>query len=128
MKTPNSPKRRQALQALALLATATTLPTVRAETGGAWLHATHKVEDFSRWKLVFDSTTALKRGNYGWKRSLIYAIDGDPNNVLVMEEFDTLAHAKAFAGSAELKAAMAKAGVIGRPEVEFVNIVARAKA
>jgi len=127
MKTTNSPKRRQTLQALALLATAATLPTARAETGGAWLHASHKVEDFARWKSVFDSTAALK-GNYGWKRSLVYTINGDPNNVLVMEEFDTMAHAKAFAGSAELKAAMAKAGVVGRPEIEFVNIVAQEKA
>jgi len=55
----------------------------------------HKVEDFERWKPVFDATAALKRG-YGWKQFSVFAIDGDRNNVLVMEEFDTMANAKAF--------------------------------
>jgi antibiotic biosynthesis monooxygenase (ABM) superfamily enzyme len=93
------------------------------QNSGAWLVATHKVESFERWKPAFDGVAAIKRG-YGWKQSSVYAIDGDRNNVLVMEEFDTLEHAKAFASSPELKAALGKAGVVGAPEIRFANAVA----
>lgn len=98
---------------------------ISTQTSGAWLLTTHKVADFERWKPVFDGTAELKRG-YGWKQSSVFAIDGDRNNVLVMEEFDCVEHAKAFASSAELKAAMSKAGVMGAPEIRFVSPVAQA--
>ena len=84
----------------------------------------HKVGDFERWKPVFDATAALKRG-YGWKQFSVFAIDGDRNNVLVMEEFDTMANAKALAASPDLKAAMGKAGVMGPPGIRFISAVAR---
>lgn len=93
------------------------------QKSGAWLVATHKVEDFARWKPVFDGTATLKRA-YGWKHSSVYTIDGDRNNVLVMEEFDSLEHAKAFASSPELKAAMGSAGIVGAPETHIVSEVA----
>jgi len=93
------------------------------QNSGAWVVTTHRVEDFARWKPVFDGTATLKHG-YGWKRSSVYMIDGDRNNVLVMEEFDSLGHARAFASSPELKAAMGKAGVVGVPETWVVTEVA----
>ena len=127
--TPNVPQRRQVLQAVALLATAAALPTTTSAQsgGGAWIMVTHKVESYEKWKPVFDSTAAMKRG-YGWKQSMIMAIDGDNKNLLVMEEFASMEKAKAFATSPELKAAMGKAGVTSAPEVKFVNAQAMAKA
>ena len=65
---------------------------------------------------------------FGWKQSSVYSVDGDRNNVMVIEEFGSLDKAKAFAASPELKAAMGKAGVAGPPEVRFVTPVAHTKA
>ena len=128
MKPIQSLTRRQALQAMTLLAATATLPTtVRAQSGSVWLVVTHKVEDFARWKPVFDSTAKLKR-SYGWKQSSIFSIDGDRNNIMVMEEFGNKEHAKAFATSPELKSAMARAGVIGPPEIHFIDKVLDSKA
>ena len=127
MKAARSPKRRQALQALALLATAAAIPTAGAEESGAWIAVTHKVESFERWRPVFEGTAAMKRG-YGWKQSWVFAMDGDRNNVLVLEEFGSMKGARAFASSPELKAAMGKAGVLGPPEIRFLNTAARARA
>ena len=127
MKAGNSPKRRQTLQALALLATAAAIPTARAQDSGAWIAVTHKVESFERWKPIFESTASMKRG-FGWKQSWVFAIDGDRNNVLVLEEFGSMERARAFASSPELKAAMGKAGVLGPPEIRFLNTAARANA
>ena len=87
----------------------------------------HKKEDFARWKVGFDSTNAMKKP-HGWKRSNIYTQDGDRNNVMVVEEFATMEGAKAFAGSPELRAAMGKAGVVGAPDIRFVNHAFQASA
>lgn len=90
------------------------------QNSGAWVIATHRVEDFAQWKPAFDGVAALKR-DYGWKHSSVYMVDGDRNNVLVIEEFDSLDHVKAFARSPELKSAMKDAGVVGVPEVHVLS-------
>ena len=122
--------RRQTLQTLTAFASATAVAGVarlaHAE-GAVFLQVTHKVENFDKWLPVFESTAALKR-KYGWKQSSVYTVDGDRNNVMVLEEFASLDRAKAFAGSPELKAAMGKAGVASPPEIRFVSVVSRAKA
>ena len=127
MKTKLLPTRRQSLQALTVLTTAAAVRPARAGGGGAFLVVTHQVEDFDRWLPVFESTSALKK-TYGWKQSAVYSIDGNRNNVMVMEEFASLDKAKAFASSPELKAAMGKAGVAGPPVIHFISPVSRAKA
>ena len=131
MTSSQTTSRRQSLQTLTALAAATALPfaasTVHAQSAGAWLIVTHKVEDFARWKVGFDSTIGMKKP-HGWKHSSIYTVDGDRNNVMVVEEYATMAGAKAFAGSPELRAAMGKAGVLGAPDIRFVNQAFQASA
>ncbi|HYP76036.1 MAG TPA: hypothetical protein VER12_08780 [Polyangiaceae bacterium] len=138
MKTTRSPVRRRIAQTAALLGAAAlaatlALPSAHAEkaaspplNGSAWLIVTHRVENFDRWKTVFDSVAPSKR-NYGWKQSNVLSIDGDKNNVMVMEEFGSIEKAKAFAASSELKSAMAKAGVASAPEIHFVVGVAHSQ-
>ena len=134
MKSKLLPTRRQTLQAVTQVATvalasATVVVSGHAQAGasGAFLIVTHKVEDYDKWLPVFEGTAALKK-KFGWKQSTVYSVDGDRNNVMVMEEFASLDKAKAFAGSPELKAAMGKAGVAGPPEIRFVSPVAHATA
>ena len=131
MTSSQTTSRRQSLQTLTALAGATALPfaasTVHAQSAGAWLIVTHKVEDFARWKVVFDSTIGMKKP-HGWKHSSIYTVEGDRNNVMVVEEYATMEGAKAFAGSPELRAAMGKAGVVGAPDIRFVNHAFQASA
>lgn len=125
--TATRPTRRLALQSLGVLAAAATLTDARAGEPGAFLVVIHKVADFAKWKVGFDTTAQFKRG-FGWKGSSIFSIDGDRNNVLVMEEFGSLERAKAFAASPELREAMGKAGVIGPPDIRFLQSLAKAKA
>ena len=127
MKSKLLPTRRQSLQALTIITAAATAGSARAAGGGTFLVVTHKVEDYDRWLPVFESTSGLKR-KYGWKQSAVYSVDGDRNNVMVMEEFASLEKAKAFAASPELKAAMGKAGVAGPPVIQFIKSVSQAKA
>jgi len=47
----------------------------------------------------------------------VYQLGGDPNDVTVIHDFDSVEKAKAFVGSSELREAMGNAGVAGPPDV-----------
>jgi hypothetical protein len=66
----------------------------------AWLHARHPVEDFEKWKPAFAATAVPRR-----KRFLVFAVDGNRNDLLVMEEFDTREDARAWVDSDDHRAA-----------------------
>ena len=88
----------------------------------AWTHVRHRVEDYPRWKEVFDSTAEYKR-SHGWKGYRIHAIEGDNNHLLVMEEFETEDQVRDFIGSDYLRDAMGRAGVSGVPDLEVVELL-----
>ncbi len=82
----------------------------------AWIHVRHHVEDYNRWKEIYDASAAFKRG-YGWKRYRLFMVGGNRNDILVMEEFETAQQALSFTQSDDLRNAMHLAGVVGTPEV-----------
>jgi hypothetical protein len=88
----------------------------------AWTHIRHRVEDYPTWKEGFDSTAEYKR-SHGWKGYRLYAIEGDNNNVLVMEEFETEDQAREFLGSDYLKDVMSSAGVSDQPDIWVVEVL-----
>ena len=91
----------------------------------AWIHVRHRVEDYPKWKEGFDSTADFKR-SLGWKGYRIFAIEGDNTNVLVIEEFDTEEQAREFLSSDYLREAMGRAGVIGEPDIQVVEVLEEA--
>jgi hypothetical protein len=98
---------------------------VRHEEGRssvAWTHVRHRVEDYPRWKEVFDSTAEYKR-SHGWKGYRLHAIEGDNNHLLVMEEFETEDQAREFLGSDYLREAMGRAGVSDEPDILMVGLL-----
>ncbi|RME68775.1 MAG: cyclase [Verrucomicrobia bacterium] len=76
----------------------------------------HKVKNYARWREVFDSYRKVRRAG-GEKSFKVGNIAGSPNNVVILFSWDSVANAKAFFRSKELKAAMAEAGVREKPEV-----------
>ena len=85
----------------------------------AWIHVRHRVGDYNRWKEVFDGLSELKM-RYGWKRYRIFQVAGDRNDLLVMEEFDSVEQARSFLESKDLRNAMQAAGVVSAPEVSLL--------
>jgi antibiotic biosynthesis monooxygenase (ABM) superfamily enzyme len=81
----------------------------------AWLQARHVVADFEKWKPAFAATEVPRR-----KRLFVFAVDGNRNDLLVMEEFDTRLDARAWVDSADHREAMARAGV-SAPEFLFLE-------
>jgi hypothetical protein len=73
----------------------------------------HTVEDFTTWKTGFDEHDAARRSH----GSTGYRVLQDGNSVLALIEFPDAASAQAFQTDPKLGDAMARAGVIGAPDI-----------
>lgn len=82
----------------------------------AWIYAHHKVQDYNEWKGVYDRTAEYKR-HQGWKRYRIFQVAGSRNDLIVMEQFNTVEQARDYAASDYLRQAFEQAGVIPPAEV-----------
>jgi quinol monooxygenase YgiN len=74
----------------------------------------HKVEDFEKWKEVFDSFFEFRES----KGELSYSVGtlhGDSNNVYVINEWESYEVLKDFVESKELGYVMKSAGVLEPP-------------
>jgi hypothetical protein len=80
----------------------------------------HRVTDYDRWLTVYIEHGDVRRRHGGTGHTITRAA-GDPNNLVVVNEFDTLAGATAFSQDPTLPEAMARAGVDGMPQVWIVN-------
>lgn len=79
----------------------------------------HKVADYGAWKPLFDEHGTTRRAN-GSRGGRLFRSADDPNEVVVLLEWDDLERARFFADSYELREAMDRAGVIDRPDIWFL--------
>lgn len=82
------------------------------------LFVKHMVNDYSNWKRGYDDFTPF-RNKSGIIAGSVHRDVNDPMAIMVTHQFKDTGAMMAFANSAELKAAMAGAGVIGMPEIWF---------
>ncbi len=80
----------------------------------------HQVEDYDKWKPGFDAHGA-ERQEMGSRGARVFRVEGSPNEQIVITEWPDSAAAHAFAELASLRAAMQNAGVVGRPDVYFLE-------
>jgi quinol monooxygenase YgiN len=83
----------------------------------------HRVANFAEWKQVFDSMEGVRK-DHGWIGSTVHRDATDPNVVVIVNHVKTLDGAKKYGASQALRDAMAKAGVQGAPEIQFLEDVA----
>lgn len=81
-----------------------------------------KVEDYARWKPVFDQVSAVRKAN-GSKGGVLFRDADGSNEITILYEWDNLENAHKFAQLEDLRKAMQKAGVIGKPDFYFLNEV-----
>ncbi len=84
------------------------------------LFVRHDVQDYAKWRQGYDENVSVRTSG-GVRSDTVYRSVDDGNNLTVVHDFDSIDAAQAFAGSDELKAAMAALGVSGHPEVWFVE-------
>ena len=80
----------------------------------------HKVVDFAKWKSVFDGAKQIRR-NAGELACRVYSRHGNPNDVFVALDWDTLERAQAFLASMPLMSGMNEAGVREMPQITILE-------
>ena len=80
----------------------------------------HKVADYGRWKEAFDGHLGARKaaGEVGYR--VMLSVD-DPREVTIFLDWDSLERARKFATSDDLKQKMLQSGVIGDPDVRFLE-------
>jgi heme-degrading monooxygenase HmoA len=87
----------------------------------------HTVEDYAKWKLVFDEH-ATNRKTGGSKGEHLFRNADNPNQIVILFEWDDLDKARQFTQSDDLRQAMQRAGVISRPDLYFLEEVEKVRA
>lgn len=82
----------------------------------------HKVKDYEKWKPVFDEHGTFRKAGGGKESNLFRNID-DPNETVIIFEWDTIENARKFFESENLKNIMQKAGVVNKPAIFFLEEV-----
>ena len=80
----------------------------------------HKVEDFAKWKNVFDSALGMRTSS-GELSAEVFRDQSDPNSITILNKWDSIENAQKFVQSPDLHAAMTHAGVVGMPSVTFLT-------
>ena len=80
----------------------------------------HKVTDYERWKSAFDAHS-ITRQAAGSRGGQLFRNASDPNELVVLLEWDVLEKARQFAQSDELRGVMQRAGVVDHPTFSFLK-------
>ncbi len=80
----------------------------------------HNVEDYNKWKTQFEEHSNFRSEN-GSKGGKVFRSAIDPNELFVLLEWDSVENAKKFTQSDDLKEVMQQAGVVGMPNIYFVE-------
>jgi heme-degrading monooxygenase HmoA len=88
----------------------------------AWVLIEHRVRNFETFERLF-AGDAARRERLGCKGGQVYRVADDPDNVIVLLEWETLEKAREFAGSLELEEAMEwSARHIATPRVTVLDM------
>jgi heme-degrading monooxygenase HmoA len=80
----------------------------------------HRVADVAAWRKVFEEQEILRRAN-GSQGGRLFHTAADPNEVLVLLEWDDLERARLFVDSDDMQEAMNRSGLTGEPEIWFLE-------
>jgi hypothetical protein len=85
-----------------------------------YLLVRHKVSDYSKWKVAYDSHAPVRQKAGLKEVHLLRNID-DPNEVVLLFQAEEIAKAKEFSKSTDLREAMENAGVVDKPDIYFLS-------
>ena len=78
----------------------------------------HHVEDYGRFKRVFDKNRATRK-EAGALYERLSCSEHDPNDLYVFFEWESTEAARKYMGSFDTRERMKEAGVLGRPEITY---------
>jgi heme-degrading monooxygenase HmoA len=80
----------------------------------------HTVEDFAKWYPVYTEHAAMRKAA-GSKGARLFRNSNNPNEIVLLFEWDSLDNARTFSQSQELRETMHNAGVVGMPDMYFLE-------
>jgi len=82
----------------------------------------HPVQDYDAWRLAYDAFDDYRRAN-GIVGQAVSRNYDDSNQVIVYHQAEDVNALRNFVESAELRDAMERAGVVGEPDIRFIQVV-----
>jgi len=83
-----------------------------------------KCDDFEKWWKVFQESSTLRK-SFGSQCVQVFRVQGEPGAAVILAEYADLEKAKSMFQSQEYRQAIQHAGVIGIPEVRFLDEVGK---
>jgi len=83
---------------------------------------THAIENYDEWKPGFDAH-AETRHEYGSRGYRLFRGTDDPNDITMLFEWDSVENARRFLEESDVRERMDELGVIGDPDITFVEEV-----
>ena len=80
----------------------------------------HKIQDYDAWRPVYDAHQA-SRTEAGVTNGRVYRKAEDPNDILVVHDVADVAKARTWTEGEDLRAAMARSGVVSKPVIYFLG-------
>jgi len=80
----------------------------------------HTVEDYEKWKKVFDEDGSRRKSG-GSKGGRLYRSADNPNQMIFLSDWESAEQAHQFTSSPGLREAMERAGVVGMPQIIFLE-------
>ena len=80
------------------------------------------VEDVAKWKPVFEEAAELRK-SFGSKGVHAFSVAANPNEVVILGEYEDEEKARQMFQSQDFRDATKRAGVVGMPDVAFLNEV-----
>ena len=80
----------------------------------------HTVRDYETWKPVFDEHESV-RAKYGAQGHTIYRDADKPNDVTILDRFESRERAEEFARDPSLAEATQRGGVISEPRITWLE-------
>jgi quinol monooxygenase YgiN len=82
----------------------------------------HKVANYDKWRKEYDAHDSVRQV-YGISHFVVGRGMDDPNTIIVIDKMNDVMKAKEFSALPSLKEAMKNAGVIGKPEFSFYDVI-----
>ncbi len=85
-----------------------------------------KVKDFAKWKAAFEEHGNTRKQN-GSQGGFFFRNIDEPNETVFLLEWDSLENVRRFAQSPDVQNVLVQAGLTDRPDVFFLEAVAKPK-
>jgi quinol monooxygenase YgiN len=87
----------------------------------------HTVGEYEKWKKVFDEDAATRKSS-GSMGGRLYRSADNPNQMIVQMDWESAEKAHQFAAAPGLRESMERAGVVGMPQVFFLEEIEKIAA